>query len=97
MLNSVIVVDDEASIRTAVEQWLSLSGFNVQVYTCAEACLEQFAEHFPGVVVTDVRMPGMGGLALLARLQGLDADLPVIVLTGHGDVPMAVEAMREGA
>lgn len=97
MLNSVIVVDDEASIRTAVEQWLSLSGFNVQVHTCAEACLDQFPEHFPGVVVSDVRMPGMGGLALLARLQQLDADLPVILLTGHGDVPMAVEAMREGA
>ena len=97
MLNSVIVVDDEASIRTAIEQWLSLSGFDVQLFSCAEACLSQLPPHFAGVVVSDVRMPGIGGLALLTRLQQLDPDLPVILLTGHGDVPMAVEAMREGA
>ncbi|MCT8166400.1 MULTISPECIES: sigma-54-dependent transcriptional regulator [unclassified Pseudomonas] len=97
MLNSVIVVDDEASIRTAVEQWLSLSGFNVQLFGRAEDCLAQLPRHFPGVVISDVRMPGMDGLQLLERLQGDDPDLPVILLTGHGDVPMAVEAMRNGA
>jgi two-component system C4-dicarboxylate transport response regulator DctD len=97
MLNSVIVVDDEAPIREAVEQWLTLSGFNVQVYSRAEDCLAQLPEHFPGVILSDVRMPGLSGMALLARLQALDADLPVILLTGHGDVPMAVEAMRDGA
>ncbi|WP_341521137.1 sigma-54 dependent transcriptional regulator [Pseudomonas sp. G.S.17] len=97
MLNSVIVVDDEAPIREAVEQWLTLSGFQVQVHSRAEDCLANLPEHFPGVVLSDVRMPGMGGLALLARLQALDADLPVILLTGHGDVPMAVDAMRDGA
>ncbi|MCV4272074.1 sigma-54 dependent transcriptional regulator [Pseudomonas capsici] len=97
MLNSVIVVDDEAPIRQAIEPWLTLSGFQVQVYSRAEECLEHLPEHFPGVILTDVRMPGMGGLELLARLQALDKDLPVILLTGHGDVPMAVEAMREGA
>jgi two-component system C4-dicarboxylate transport response regulator DctD len=97
MLNSVIVVDDEAPIREAVEQWLTLSGFNVRVHPRAEDCLAQLPEHFPGVVLSDVRMPGMGGIELLSRLQELDADLPVILLTGHGDVPMAVDAMREGA
>ncbi|MCK9739095.1 sigma-54-dependent transcriptional regulator [Pseudomonas syringae] len=97
MLNSVIVVDDEAPIRQAVEQWLTLSGFEVQVFPRAEECLDRIPEHFPGVVLTDVRMPGMSGLELLTRLQGADRDLPVILLTGHGDVPMAVEAMREGA
>lgn len=97
MLNSVIVVDDEAPIRQAVEQWLTLSGFEVQVFARAEECLAHIPEHFPGVVLTDVRMPGMSGLELLTRLQGADRDLPVILLTGHGDVPMAVEAMREGA
>ncbi|MDF0731106.1 sigma-54 dependent transcriptional regulator [Pseudomonas entomophila] len=96
MLNSVIVVDDEASIRTAVEQWLSLSGFSVQLFARAEDCLAQLPPHFPGVVISDVRMPGMGGLQLLERLLGDDPDLPVILLTGHGDVPMAVEAMRSG-
>ncbi|UVL60638.1 sigma-54 dependent transcriptional regulator [Pseudomonas sp. B21-032] len=97
MLNSVMVVDDEASIRTAVEQWLSLSGFNVQLFSRAEDCLEQLPGHFPGVILSDVRMPGMDGLQLLEQLQASDADLPVILLTGHGDVPMAVEAMRNGA
>ncbi len=97
MLNSVIVVDDEASIRTAVEQWLSLSGFSVQLFARAEACLAQLPEHFAGVIISDVRMPGIDGLQLLERLQKADPDLPVILLTGHGDVPMAVEAMRNGA
>ena len=97
MLNSVIVVDDEASIRTAVEQWLSLSGFSVQLFAHAEACLAQLPEHFAGVIISDVRMPGIDGLQLLERLQKADPDLPVILLTGHGDVPMAVEAMRNGA
>ncbi|MBJ9976887.1 sigma-54-dependent Fis family transcriptional regulator [Pseudomonas sp. S75] len=97
MLNSVMVVDDEASIRTAVEQWLSLSGFSVQLFARAEDCLAQLPAHFPGVVISDVRMPGMDGLQLLERLHTQDAELPVILLTGHGDVPMAVEAMRTGA
>ncbi|MEG1040055.1 MAG: sigma-54 dependent transcriptional regulator [Pseudomonas sp.] len=97
MFNSVMVVDDEASIRNAVEQWLSLSGFNVQLFSRAEDCLSQLPEHFPGVILSDVRMPGMDGLQLLEQLQVRDADLPVILLTGHGDVPMAVEAMRNGA
>ncbi len=96
-MNAVIVVDDEASIRTAVEQWLSLSGFQVQTFSRAEECLAQLPRDFPGVILSDVRMPGMGGLELLARLQEQDRDLPVILLTGHGDVPMAVEAMRDGA
>ncbi|NVL47053.1 response regulator, partial [Pseudomonas syringae pv. actinidiae] len=92
-----MVVDDEAPIRKAVEQWLMLSGFEVQVFARSEECLAQIPEHFPGVVLTDVRMPGMTGLQLLTHLHALDRDLPVILLTGHGDVPMAVEAMREGA
>ncbi|SEJ11807.1 sigma-54 dependent transcriptional regulator [Pseudomonas sp. NFR16] len=97
MLNSVIVVDDEAPIREAVEQWLSLSGFTVQVFSRAEDCLTHLPAHFPGVILSDVRMPGMSGLQLLGELQARDRDLPVILLTGHGDVPMAVDAMRDGA
>ncbi|WP_415761665.1 sigma-54-dependent transcriptional regulator [Pseudomonas sp. CP4] len=97
MLNSVMVVDDESSIRNAVEQWLSLSGFEVQLFSRAEECLAALPEHFAGVILSDVRMPGMDGLQLLAEVQKRDADLPVILLTGHGDVPMAVEAMRDGA
>lgn len=97
MLNSVIVVDDEAPIREAVEQWLTLSGFEVRLFSRADECLAQVPEHFPGVILSDVRMPGMDGLQLLAELQRRDRDLPVILLTGHGDVPMAVDAMRDGA
>ncbi|QXH47962.1 sigma-54 dependent transcriptional regulator [Pseudomonas xanthosomatis] len=97
MLNSVIVVDDEASIRAAVEQWLSLSGFSVQLFARAEECLAQLPDNFPGVILSDVRMPGLSGMQLLERLQQQDPGLPVILLTGHGDVPMAVEAMRNGA
>lgn len=97
MLKSVMVVDDESSIRNAVEQWLSLSGFEVQLFSRAEECLAALPAHFAGVIVSDVRMPGLSGLELLAEVQRRDADLPVILLTGHGDVPMAVEAMRDGA
>ena len=97
MLNSVMLVDDEASIRTAVEQWLSLSGFEVQLFSRAEDCLARLPRDFPGVILSDVRMPGISGLELLNEVQQRDADLPVILLTGHGDVPMAVEAMRDGA
>src|SRR3989344_5708791 len=97
MLNSVMVVDDESSIRSAVEQWLGLSGFQVQLFSRADECLAQLPAHYPGVILSDVRMPGMSGLELLAEVQRRDADLPVILLTGHGDVPMAVDAMRDSA
>lgn len=97
MSNQVMVIDDEASIRDAVEQWLGLSGFSVQRFSQAEDCLAQLPADFAGVILSDVRMPGMGGLGLLAQVQARDPELPVILLTGHGDVPMAVQAMRDGA
>ncbi|MBB3104887.1 sigma-54-dependent transcriptional regulator [Azomonas macrocytogenes] len=97
MTDRVIVIDDEASIREAIQQWLQLSGFTVDLCTRAEDCLPMLRPDFPGVILSDVRMPGLDGLALLEHLQALDHDLPVILLTGHGDVAMAVEAMRQGA
>ena len=97
MSESVIVIDDEPSIRNAVRQWLELSGFVVSLYSSAEDCLAALPEHFAGVILSDVRMPGMGGLALLDEVQRRDAQLPVILLTGHGDVPMAIAAIRTGA
>ena len=96
-LPQVIIVDDEASIRDAVRQWLSLSGFEVVAHERAEDCLATLPEDFPGVILSDVRMPGMDGLQLLAQVQARDAQLPLILLTGHGDVPMAVEAVQGGA
>ncbi|MBU3059380.1 sigma-54-dependent transcriptional regulator [Pseudomonas indica] len=97
MNGQVIFVDDEAAIREAVQQWLELSGFTVHVCIDAAQALALVDRDFPGVVVSDVRMPGSDGLQLLERLQNLDADLPVLMVTGHGDVPMAVQALRQGA
>lgn len=96
-LRDVMLVDDEASIRDAVTQWLGLSGFTVTSHDRAEACLAALAADFPGVVISDVRMPGMDGLQLLEQLQARDPQLPLILLTGHGDVPMAVQALQGGA
>lgn len=93
----VAIVDDEADMRQSISQWLALSGFDTETYGSAEDALKGIGAEFPGVVVSDIRMPGMDGMALLKRLMSLDSGLPVILITGHGDVPMAVEAMRIGA
>ncbi len=93
----VAIIDDEADMRESVGQWLGLSGFDTVVFDSAELGLKTIGADFEGVVVSDIRMPGMDGMALLRRLQSIDPGLPVILMTGHGDVPMAVEAMRIGA
>lgn len=93
----VIVIDDEPSICQAIQQWLQLSGFSVQTFTRAADALPMITADFSGVVVSDVRMPDIDGLQLLERVIERDADLPVILMTGHGDVPMAVQALRQGA
>lgn len=97
MSGQVLVVDDEVAIRDAVQQWLELSGFEVKTCATAAQALGQVDREFAGVVISDVRMPGTDGLQLLDKLLEQDADQPVIMVTGHGDVPMAVEAMRNGA
>ncbi len=94
---SVAIIDDESDMRESVAQWLELSGFAAVRFDAAESALKVLAPDFPGVVVSDIKMPGMDGMALLRRLQSVDPGLPVILMTGHGDVPMAVEAMRIGA
>lgn len=93
----VAIIDDEADMRQSVSQWLALTGFETETHPSAEAALRTIGPDFPGVVLSDIRMPGMDGIALLKRLVAMDAALPVILITGHGDVPMAVEAMRLGA
>ena len=93
----VAIVDDEADMRQSISQWLALSGFETETYASAEDALKGIGSEFPGVVVSDIKMPGMDGMAFLKRLMSLDSALPVIMITGHGDVPMAVEAMRVGA
>ena len=93
----VAIVDDEADMRASISQWLALSGFDTDTYPSAEEALKAIGPEFPGVVISDIKMPGMDGMAFLKRLMGMDSGLPVIMITGHGDVPMAVEAMRVGA
>ena len=93
----VAIVDDEQDMRASIGQWLALSGFDTVAFGSAEEALRDIRADWPGVVVSDVRMPGMDGVALLKRLMSMDSGLPVILITGHGDVPMAVEAMRLGA
>jgi len=93
----VILVDDDTQVRKAGAQTLELAGLKVTCFASAEGVAESLTRAWPGVVVTDVRMPGTDGLGLLRRLHTLDPDLPVVIVTGHGDVPMAVQAMRDGA
>jgi len=94
---SAILIEDEQSVRKATTQTLELGGFSVQACADAEQALPLLHADFAGIVVTDVRLPGRSGLEVLAHVVAADADLPVIVVTGHGDVAMAVEAMRAGA
>ena len=93
----IAIVDDEQDMRQSISQWLALSGFDTETFPSAEDALKNLGPEYPGVVVSDIKMPGMDGMAFLKRLMGVDSALPVIMITGHGDVPMAVEAMRVGA
>ena len=93
----VAIVDDEADMRGSIAQWLSLSGYDAKPFDSAESLLKVVKADYPGVIVSDIRMPGTDGMALLRRLHGIDPALPVILITGHGDVALAVEAMRSGA
>ncbi|CUH60388.1 sigma-54-dependent transcriptional regulator [Thalassobacter stenotrophicus] len=93
----IAIVDDEQDMRQSISQWLALSGYETETYSSAEDALKGLGSDFPGIVISDIKMPGMDGMAFLKRLMGMDSSLPVIMITGHGDVPMAVEAMRMGA
>ena len=93
----IAIVDDEQDMRQSISQWLALSGFDTETFASAEDALRGLSNDFPGIVVSDIKMPGMDGMQFLRKLKGVDSSLPVIMITGHGDVPMAVEAMRLGA
>ena len=93
----IAIVDDEKDMRQSISQWLALSGYDTESYASAEEALGAVGADYPGIVISDIRMPGMDGLQFLRKLMGQDSGLPVIMITGHGDVPMAVEAMRIGA
>ena len=93
----IILIDDDPHLRQALTQTLDLAGLNVLPLAEATGLAERIGRDWPGVVVSDIRMPGMDGLELLAQLHGQDPELPVLLITGHGDVPLAVQAMRSGA
>lgn len=93
----VHVVDDEEAMRTSLAFLLSTSGFAVRTHASATAFLNVAQDVRQGCLVTDLRMPDLDGVELLKRLQTTGAMLPAIVITGHGDVKMAVEAMKNGA
>ena len=93
----VHVIDDDEAMRESLAFLFKSAKIPVQVFDSATSFLDRLTDIKPGCVITDVRMPGMSGIDLLKRLRELKNDLPVIVITGHGDVPLAVEAMKYGA
>lgn len=93
----VLLVDDDDDLRAAHLQTLALAGVPALGFPAAEPALARIDADFAGVVVTDVRMPGLDGLALAERIRAIDPDLPVILMTGHGDIQMAVDALTDGA
>lgn len=94
---TVAFIDDDADVRAANAQTLELAGFDVQVFADAGSALTRLDENFPGVVISDIRMPGMDGRSMFHELRRRDADLPVILITGHGDIQEAVELLGAGA
>ena len=94
---AICFVDDDAALREANVQTLDLAGLAVEAFPDAQSVLPRIGPEFPGIVVTDIRMPGMDGLELRAAIHAIDPDIPVILITGHADVAMAVRALHDGA
>ncbi len=93
----VLFVDDEEHLRRAMQQTLELAGYKVETASSVNEAMALVSQDFAGIIVTDIRMPGQSGMDLLQICLEIDADLPVIFVTGHGDITLAVEAMRAGA
>ncbi len=93
----VHVIDDDEAVRQSLQFLLESAGVTVQTHESATAFLKTLGRVEAGCIITDVRMPEVSGVDLLRRLRELNVDVPVIVITGHGDIPLAVEAMKIGA
>ncbi|MBT4812132.1 MAG: sigma-54-dependent Fis family transcriptional regulator, partial [Thiotrichales bacterium] len=93
----ILFIDDEAHIRAANRQTLDLAGLAVETFEMAEQALPQITPELFGVVVSDIRLPKMNGIELLKQVQEIDPDLPLILISGHADIDMAVTAIRDGA
>lgn len=96
-MSTVFFIDDEIDMRLANQQTFALADIEAEFYADAESALIAMKETLPLVVISDIRLPGISGLQLLNTLKQRDADLPIILITGHGDISMAVEAIRNGA
>jgi two-component system, LuxR family, response regulator FixJ len=94
---TVFIVDDDAAIRFAMQALMESVGLRHEIFASADEFLEKVTAQPPGCLVLDIRMPGLGGLELQQELINRNNTLPIIFITGHGDVPMAVEAMQKGA
>jgi two-component system response regulator FixJ len=94
---AVFIVDDQSSVRNALAEMLSVFGFTVETYESAEAFLNALEPPRPGCVVADVRMPGIDGIELVRELNRRKLTLPVVLISGHADVPMAVAGIKAGA
>lgn len=96
-MKTVHVVDDDASVRTALSRSLEKRGYSVHCHNSGEAFLQSYESGHTGCLVLDVRMPGMSGMEVQERLAEQHPALPIIFVTGHGDIPMSVRAMKNGA
>jgi two-component system response regulator FixJ len=94
---TIFVIDDQASVRHAIGEMLDVFGFVVETFDSAETFLKEITAGRPGCVVADVRMPGMDGIALVSELARRNLGLPVVLISGHADVPMAVAGIKAGA
>jgi FixJ family two-component response regulator len=94
---TVFVVDDDASVRGALARLLHSAGYQTETFASAEGFLAQSRFDAPGCILLDVRMPGLNGLELQQALAAANRQLPIVFITGHGDVPMSVRAMKAGA
>lgn len=94
---TIFLIDDHASVRHALAEMLSVLGYTVRTYESADNFLQTFEEQHSGCVVADVRMPGTDGIGLVRELASRNAGLPVVLISGHADVPMAVAAIKAGA
>jgi FixJ family two-component response regulator len=97
MKTTIFLLDDDLAVRDALSASLEYSGFTVDAFESAETFLEQTLENMRGILVVDQRMPGMSGLELQAELTSRGIELPIIIITGHGDSQMSDTAMKQGA
>jgi len=95
--NKILFIDDEKHIRQANKQTLELADMDVCCFESAESGLSEVSRDLHGIIVCDIRLPAMDGMTFLNKVREIDHDLPVILITGHGDISTAVQAMRNGA